>query len=90
MRTASTDYWTGIRDSLTDLSLDWLRYKHLDLERPGDDRNIPDQADLHYGQHTAGQAYGPYAMAPGGLTWMQWLMVGGLVIGGVWFAKRVV
>lgn len=87
--TGSTDYWSGLQNSLTDIALDWLRYKQLDLERPGDDRNLPDQADLRYGYNTAGQAYGPFVPAPLGITWMQWGVIAAATVGGVVLLKRV-
>lgn len=46
MKSASSDYWTGLRDNLTGLALDAARVKLVDVERASDDKNIPDNVDL--------------------------------------------
>lgn len=45
MQTSSADYFTGLRDSLTGLGVDYARSRLIDVERMDDDRNAPDRID---------------------------------------------
>lgn len=49
MQTESTNYFSGLRDSLTGLVFDYGRAKLIDVETKSDDKNIPDRADLTQG-----------------------------------------
>ena len=82
--TQSADYWTGVRDNLTALALDFSRAKLIDVERPSDDRNIPDQADLR----APGRGNDPTRPAVAGLTAGGWALVAVTVIAGVVVLKK--
>ena len=76
MQTQSADYFTGIRDNLTALALDWGRSKLIDVERPSDTRSVNDVVDVREGQATG----------TGGVGTM--LLVAVAVVGGVLLLKR--
>lgn len=84
MLTGSSDYFTGVRDSLTSLALDFGRAKLIDVERASDDRNIPDEADLRAGQ-TGRESAGA---APGGIPVIGWVLLGFAVVAGALLIKR--
>jgi len=48
MQTSSSSYWSGLRESLTGLAMDYARAKYVDVETAGDDRYMRDQADMRY------------------------------------------
>lgn len=77
MQTQSADYFTGVRDSLTGLGLDYLRAKFIDVERPSDTRNVNDYVDVREGN------------AGTGGTVVTMLVVAALVVGGVLVLRRV-
>lgn len=84
--TSSTDFWTGLRDNITGLAIDYARARYVDVEQPGDDRNIPDQADLRYwgfGDDGSG-----VVRAPGGVPIAGWLLIAGAAIAGAFLLKR--
>lgn len=76
MQTQSADYFTGVRDSLTGLGLDFLRSKLIDVERVSDTRNVNDAVDVREGQAGFGNV-GPM------------LLVAAAVVGGVLILRRV-
>lgn len=76
MQTASTEYFTGLRNDLTGLLIDFGRSKLIDVEQVGDTKNVNDTVDFREGQ------LGGFSV--GGI-----LLVAGLVIGGVILLKRV-
>jgi hypothetical protein len=78
-RTASAEYFTGLRDTLTGLGADFLRARFIDLERADDDRNLPDRIDAADGQ----------TVNKGGVSWGLVLGVGAALIVGVIVAKKV-
>ena len=83
-RTSSSDYFSGLRDSLTSLVIDVVRARSIDVETVNDDRPMRDNVDV-----LTGQPGDPYAISPGGLTVPAWLLIGAAVIGGAFFiAKR--
>lgn len=86
--TASSDYFTGIRNDVTKLALDFARAKLIDVERDTDDRNIPDRADLKNGETAASSADG-LVPAPGGITLEGWFVLGVFIVAGAWLVKRV-
>ena len=46
MQTTSSSYFSGLRDSLTSLGIDYGRSRLIDVETRSDDKNIPDRADI--------------------------------------------
>lgn len=82
--TQSADFFTGLRDNIVDLGLDIVRAKHIDVERIGDDRNMPDQADLAAGEF-AGDAFRP---AVAGMTVANWALLGAAVVVGIVVLKK--
>jgi hypothetical protein len=84
--TTSTDFWSGLRDHITGLAIDYARARYVDVERPGDDRNIPDQADLRYwGKADDGSGL---VSAPGGVPLVGWLLIAGAAVLGAVLLKR--
>jgi hypothetical protein len=81
MQTSATDYFTGLRDSLTGLALDIGRAKLIDVERSDDDRYIYDGIDLSANQQGTTQAMG--------LSIGTMLLIGVVLVVGVVLAKRV-
>lgn len=79
MQTQSADYFTGFRDSLTALGLDFLRSRLIDVERVGDTRNVNDAVDVREGE--AGIIGG---MSIGGV-----LVLAAVVVGGVILLRKV-
>lgn len=75
MQTQSADYFTGVRDSLTGLGLDFLRSKLIDVEKVSDTRNVNDTVDVREGSS---------GFSIGGV-----LLVAAAVVGGVLLLKRV-
>ena len=49
MQTSSSSYWSGLRESLTGLAMDYARARYVDVETRQDDRYMPDTADVRYG-----------------------------------------
>lgn len=83
--TASSDYWSGLRESLTQIGLDTLRARLIDVERRSDDQNVPDNADLRYG-YGAGPVY---QTAPAGVPLPGWILLGlAVAAGAIFFAER--
>jgi hypothetical protein len=78
VQTGSADYFTGLRNELTGLTLDFARSKLIDVEHVNDTRNVNDTVDVREGQATGL-----------GLGMTGWLLVGGLVIGGVLLLRKV-
>lgn len=76
MQTASSDYFTGLRDALTGLTLDVARSKLIDVETMNDTRDVPDYMDAK-----ARQAAG---VSVGGL-----VLIGAALLVGVIVLKRV-
>lgn len=83
--TASSDYWSGLRESLTQIGLDALRSRVVDVERRNDDQYIPDYADLRYG-YGSGSVYQP---APAGVPLPGWILLGlAVAAGAIFFGGR--
>jgi hypothetical protein len=76
MQTQSTDYFTGVRNGVTALALDWGRSKLIDVEQVRDTRNVPDNVDVREGE-------------AGGMSVGNVLMIGAVVVLGVILLKRV-
>lgn len=72
--------WRDFLSGLQGVGIDYLRQKVIDVERPSDDNNVPDQADLRYGLASPG---------PGGITLGAWAMVAVLVVVGVVVVARM-
>jgi hypothetical protein len=84
--TNSTDFWTGLRDNITGLAVDYARARYVDVERPDDDKNMPDKADLRYwGFADDGTGL---VSAPGGVPLLGWAMIAGAAILGAILLKR--
>lgn len=79
MKSASSDFWTGLRDNATALALDVARDRLIDVERPGDDRNMPDNVDLASGQRVAAN----------GISVVTVVAIAGAALLGVLLLKRV-
>lgn len=76
MQTGSSDYFTGVKNALTDLALDWGRSKLIDVEQPGDSQQQQDAMDAKARQ-SAGMSIGSM------------VLIGAAVLVGVIVLKRV-
>jgi hypothetical protein len=84
--TSGSDFWTGLRDTVTGLAVDYARARYVDVERADDDRNIPDQADLRlWGSGGDGRGL---VTAPGGIPIAGWLLIAGAAVLGAVLLKR--
>lgn len=66
--------WQGFLNQIIQGGIDYARLKHLDVPRALADSNVPDQADLYYGN--------TLKKKPGEITVGAWLLIGALVLGG--------
>lgn len=77
--------WSKAGSDIWGLMLDTARSKLVDVEMVGDERNVPDMTDLRTGQYPTQTATGTAAPQVGNATVggmpMNWLMIGGLVLG---------
>lgn len=71
---SSVNGWDGFLSGLSQLSLDYARFKLIDVERSTDDLNIPDRTDLNGGFLSQ--------PAAGGMTVGAWLVLGVVVVAG--------
>lgn len=85
--TSGTDFWTGLRDQVTGLAVDYARARYVDVERPDDDRNIPDQAEWRLWGSSGGDGRGTES-APGGVPLVGWLFLGAAALVGAYLLKR--
>lgn len=83
-QTQSGSYFTGLRDDLTGLAIDYTRARYIDSQTVDDEQNVPDQADQFYNE--SGR---PHQPAPGGVSLSTWMMLGIVAAAGVFVFKRV-
>lgn len=76
MQTGSSEYFTGLRDALTGLTLDVARSRLIDVEHVNDTKDVPDYMDS---KRPLG-----VGMSVGGL-----VLIGACVLVGVILLKRV-
>lgn len=86
--TSSPTFWANLRDNVTGLAIDYARAKYLDVERPDDDRNMPDRADLKYDGLFYATRDGTKVATPAG-TALQWGLVALALVAGVWLVRKV-
>lgn len=86
--TSSPTFWANLRDNVTGLAIDYARAKYLDVERPDDDRNMPDRADLKYDGLFYTTRDGTQVATPAG-TVLKWGAILAAVIGGAWLLRKV-
>ena len=86
--TSSPNFWQNLRDNVTGLAIDYARAKYLDVERPDDDRNVPDRADLKYDGLFYATKDGTRVVTPAGSA-LQWGLVAVAVLGGFLLLRKV-
>lgn len=74
--------WQDFLKGLSTLSLDYARFKLIDVERTTDDLNIPDRTDMSNGILAQ--------PAAGGMTIGGWLVLGVVVVAGGLLLRRLV
>lgn len=86
--TSSSDFWSNLRETVTGLAVDYARARYVDVEQQGDDRNIPDNADLRYWGFGDKNGTG-LVTAPGGLPLAGWAMIAAAIVGGVYLLRKL-
>lgn len=76
----TTGNWRDLLSQVGQFGVDYARHKLIDVERAGDDNNIPDQAELRYGLASPGV---------GGMTLGGTLLIVGVVVGAAYLLTRL-
>ena len=77
--TATSDYWNGLRTSLTGLGIDVARSRLVDVETKDSDKNIRDATDVKLGEGIPRIA---------GMSLLGWAAIAGVIVVGVVLLKR--
>ncbi len=78
----SATSWQSFLGTVQALGVEYFRQKYMDVEQPGDDRNIPDQADLRYAPRN-----GAGAAAGGAPVWV-WVAIGVAAVGALLLLRK--